>query len=50
MLDRIYADLDIVTKSLQRFKKGSYPGSTKEEMFLDETHSLLAHRLTHSFI
>lgn len=50
MLDRIYVDLDIVTKGLQRFKNGSNPGSTEEEMFLDETLSLLACRLIHSFI
>jgi len=47
---RVYVDLDIVTRGLQRFKNGSYTDSTKEEMFLDETLSLPADRLTHTFI
>lgn len=42
MLDGIYGDLDVVTKSLQKFKNGSCLGSTKEEMFLDGILPLLA--------
>lgn len=45
MLDKMYVDLDIVTKSLQRFKNGSCLGSTKEEMFLDGILPLLARSL-----
>lgn len=50
MLEGIYIDLDRVTKGLQRFNNGSYPGGPKEEMFLEETLFLLARRLSHSFI